>query len=146
MTLPVCVPTAINLARCPGTSVELTTGPVADMGVSDGEEAVDRPENPSNGSSHLVCTAYVEQSIVVAVIWTVFSFPNESVEVRHSSIKGFGVIEPLKSSGDELLPMLSVATFEGGGKLAGNDASFPNIDDPPASVVLGLLVGGVAGL
>ena len=79
------------------------------------------------------------------MIWTVFSFPNESVEVRHSSIKGFGVIEPLKSSGDELLPMLSVAMFEGG-ELAGKDASFPKIDEPPASVVLGLLVGGVAGL
>ena len=106
MTLPVCVPTAISLARCPGTSVELARGPEDDIGVRDGEEAVDGPVNASNGSSHMVCTAWVEQSIALAVICRDFSsLPKESFEVLHSSIMGLGVMDPVRSSGEEALSM-----------------------------------------
>ena len=57
ITLPVCVPTANSLARCPGTSVLLMTGPAEDIGVKDGEDVVEAPVNPSKGSSNWVCTA-----------------------------------------------------------------------------------------
>ncbi len=53
-TLPVPVPAAHSRARWPGMSAGLATGSVGDNGVSDGEEAVDRPEKLSSGSSEIV--------------------------------------------------------------------------------------------
>ena len=45
-------------------------GSVGDIGVRDGEDAVDLPEKLSNGSSEIVCDAKIELSIEVAIICT----------------------------------------------------------------------------
>ena len=76
-TVPSFVPTANRRARWPGTSAGLLTGSFADIGVSDGEDALDRPEKPSNGSSDVVCVANVELSMADARMWTFLRPLNE---------------------------------------------------------------------
>ena len=73
-------------------------GSVGDIGVRDGEDAVDLPEKLSNGSSEVVRVAIVELSIAVAKICIVLSPSSASIEMHHSSLIGRGVIEPATSS------------------------------------------------
>ena len=86
-------------------SVLLANGAAEDIGVYEGDDAVEGPVKPSRGSSACVWTACVEQSIVLAVIWQFFSLPNDIFEVRHSSSMGLGVSEPPNFSAGEELPL-----------------------------------------
>ena len=97
-TEPSLVPAANSRARCPGTSAGLAVGSEPDIGVKDGEDAFERPEKLSSGSSDVVCVANADVSIVVDVISTFFRPPRENFEVRHSSVIGRGVMDPVKSS------------------------------------------------
>lgn len=106
-TLPVPVPAAMKRARCPGMSVGFEIGSVGDIGVSDGEDAVDRPEKLSSGSPEKVCEAMLEASNVVAVISILRRPPSDSLEVRHPSIMGRGVMDPAMSSCDSESSRLS---------------------------------------
>lgn len=120
-------------------SVLLVNGPVEDMGVYEGDDAVEGPVKPSKGSSACVWTACVEQSIFVAVIWQCFSLPNDSVEVRHSSSMGLGVTEPPSSSAGEELPVVV--------EVVDVVTSFPpNIDVAVAEAVFVHLEVGVPGM
>jgi hypothetical protein len=79
-------------------SAELAIGSVGDNGVRDGEDAVDRPEKLSSGSSEVVWVAMCELSIAVAMICMVLNPSSEKTDVRHSSLIGRGVIDPAMSS------------------------------------------------
>ena len=68
--------------------------------MSEGDDAVDRPEKLSRGSSEMVWQANVELSIAVATICMFRRPPYEKSEVLHSSVIGRGVIDPAKSSCD----------------------------------------------
>ena len=120
-------------------SVLLANGPVEDIGVYEGEDAVERPVKPSKGSSACVWTACVEQSIVVAVIWQFFSLPNDSFEVRHSSSMGLGVNEPPSSSVEGELSVVVDA-------LDGVASFTPNIEVGIADSAFVRLVIGVPGI
>jgi len=69
-----------------------------DIGVKVGEEAVDRPEKLNSGSSEIVWTANDDMSKVVAMICALRRVPNVTIDTRHSSLIGLGVMNPSKSS------------------------------------------------
>ena len=86
-TVPIRVPTAMSLARCPGMSEEEDGLPDLDKGVMLGDDTVDWPEKFRSGSSEAVRVAKVEPSIAWAVICTDFKPPKERADTLHSSVE-----------------------------------------------------------
>lgn len=114
---------------------------VGDIGVREGDDAADRPEKPSSGSSELVCEASIEWSIAVAKSCMFFRPPSENKVVRHSSVIGLGVIEPEKSSCESESSSLSKEKV-GAAVNKGEDEP-PNSDGESEARVLPLVSGGV---
>ena len=109
--------------------------------MSEGEDAVDRPEKLNSGSSEMVCVAKTELSIAVASICRFLSPPRANTELRHSSVIGRGVIEPVRSSCDSESSSLSNEN-DGAGAVKG-EAVPPKREGELEPCVLPLVIGGV---
>ena len=116
-------------------------GSVGDIGVSVGDEAVDRPEKLSRGSSEMVCEAKVESSIAVATICMLRRPPNANNEVLHSSLIGLGVTDPANSSCSS--ESASRSNENPGESAINGEDEPPNIEGDVDPCVLPLVKGGV---